>query len=141
MSIIDNLTVSTRGIEKDDYCYCCGEKNAKGLHLKFVYPEEGKSLTTTIIPTYYTGWKNLVHGGYLAMLLDEAMAHACGSLGKEAFTAEITVRYVKPAKVGEFIRVEAQVDEYKPRLLNASATIFDADDNIIAKAKAKFMVP
>ncbi len=141
MTTIQEITVSTTGIERDDYCYCCGEKNAKGLHLKFVYPEKGKSLTTTIIPSYYTGWKNVVHGGYLAMLLDEAMAHACGSLGKQAFTAEITVRYLKPANVGQSIRVEAQIDNLKPRVIDTSGSIFDADDNIIAKAKAKFMVP
>jgi len=127
--------------ENDQYCYCCGVKNEKGLHLKFSYPHKGSSLTETTIPDYYTGWKNVVHGGYLAMVLDEAMAHACGSIGKSAFTAEITVRYHKPAEVGEKIYVHAKIDKLRTKIIDTSAEIHNSDDTLIAESKAKFMVP
>ena len=127
--------------EDDQYCYCCGIKNAKGLHLKFAYPESGKAVTSTIIPVYYTGWKSVVHGGYLAMLLDETMAHACASIGKLAFTAEITVRYKRPTDVGKSIRVEGQIIKDRAKLIDTKGRIYDANDTIIAEATGKFMVP
>ncbi len=127
--------------EDDQYCYCCGIRNAKGLHLRFAYPEEGKAITTTIIPSYYTGWKNIVHGGYLAMLLDETMAHACASVGKLAFTAEIMIRYKKPIDVGKSIHVEGKIESVRSKIISTSGQIFDADKAVIAEAKAKFMVP
>lgn len=127
--------------ENDHYCYCCGDRNERGLHLKFTYPEEGSAFTETKIPGYYTGWKSVVHGGYLAMLLDETMAHACVSLGKSAFTAEITVRYHKPAKVGDIIHVHAKVDKQRSKIIDTSARIFNSDDVLIAESKARFMAP
>lgn len=75
------------------------------------------------------------------MVLDEAMAHACGSIGKSAFTAEITVRYHKPAEVGEKIYVHAKIDKLRTKIIDTSAKVYNSDDTIIAESKAKFMVP
>ena len=57
-------------------CFCCGRDNERGLHLHFSYPEKGKAEATLTIPRYFSGWHDVVHGGFLSMLLDEAMATA-----------------------------------------------------------------
>ena len=75
------------------------------------------------------------------MVLDEAMAHACSSIGKSAFTAEITVRYHKPAEVGEKIYVHAKIDRQRSKIIDTSAEIYNSEDTLIAKSKAKFMAP
>ena len=75
------------------------------------------------------------------MVLDEAMAHACGSIGKLAFTAEITVRYHKPAEVGEKIHVQAKVDKIRTKIIDTSAKIYNSGNTLIAESKAKFMAP
>ncbi|HUW42394.1 MAG TPA: hypothetical protein VMV90_15410, partial [Rectinemataceae bacterium] len=64
-------------IERDSNCFCCGKDNEKGLHLVFSYPAEGEAEATLLVPEYFSGWKRITHGGFLSMLLDEAMAHAC----------------------------------------------------------------
>ena len=41
-----------------------------------------------------------MHGGLLAMVLDETMAHACVSKGLKGFTGEISVRFRQRVRVG-----------------------------------------
>ena len=122
----------------DDFCFCCGKKNMKGLQLKYVYPEEGSAETECKIPDYFAGWQSLTHGGFLAMLLDETMAHACISAGQLLITAEMTVRYVNPVDVGESVKVKAQISETKSRIVETKGWIHKSDGQLVAKGKARF---
>ena len=81
----------------DSHCFCCGVSNAQGLRLRYYYPQPGEAATSFTIPDHFTGWKDVVHGGLLAMVLDETMACACASKGLKGFTAEISVRFRQPA--------------------------------------------
>ncbi|GAH59556.1 unnamed protein product, partial [marine sediment metagenome] len=108
----------------DDFCFCCGSKNSKGLKLKFIYPEEGSAETECEIPAYFTGWKSITHSGLLAMLLDETMAHACISSGQSSVTIELTVRYIKPVEVGESVTVNAQITGVKSRIVQTEGWIY-----------------
>ncbi len=123
----------------DDFCFCCGRKNTKGLKLKFTYPDEGFAETECKIPDYFTGWERLTHGGLLAMLLDETMAHACISTGQLLITAELTVRYLKPVDVGESVKVKAQIMEAKSRIVETEGWIHRSDGQLIARGKARFV--
>jgi uncharacterized protein (TIGR00369 family) len=122
----------------DDFCFCCGSKNSKGLKLKFIYPEEGSAETECEIPAYFTGWKSITHGGLLAMLLDETMAHACISGGQSSVTVELTVRFIKPVDVGESVTVRAQISGVKSRIVQTEGWIYKNDGELIAKGKARF---
>ena len=126
-------------LEIDHLCFCCGDRNEKGLHLKFSYPHKGEAVTEIIVPDYFTGWKEIVHGGFLAMVLDEAMAHACISLNRVSVTAEITVRYVKPVKVGQRVRVTGEVKNQKSKIILTEGNISDETGEIVSKARGKFL--
>jgi uncharacterized protein (TIGR00369 family) len=123
----------------DNTCFCCGKNNARGLHLHFTYPTTGTARTELRIPSHFSGWKNITHGGLLSMLLDEAMAHACGSAGLWALTAELTVRFLKPVAVGETVTVQAEVVEKKSRLIRASGVITGSGGETIATAGGRFL--
>ncbi|MBN1798313.1 MAG: PaaI family thioesterase [Spirochaetales bacterium] len=126
-------------IINDNNCFCCGENNAQGLHLQFTYPAKGKARTELLIPPHFAGWKNITHGGLLSMLLDEVMAHACGSDDLWALTAELTVRFLKPVSVGESISVEAEITEKKSRLIRTAGIVKNSNGETIAKASARFL--
>ena len=126
-------------IVQDNYCFCCGKQNTRGLQLEFRYPEEGKAETELLIPEYFTGWKRITHGGLLAMLLDETMAHACISQAVTGVTVDIQVRYLKPVEVGERIRVAARVARVKSRIIETEADIRDRRAEVVARASARFM--
>ena len=126
-------------IERDNYCFCCGRENRQGLHLSFSYPDEETAETELTIPEHFTGWKNVVHGGLLAMLLDETMAHACISAKRYAVTAEMTVRYRKPAEVGHHIKVTGRVSGTRRQIVMTEGHIHDDRGDVVATATARYL--
>jgi len=126
-------------IGQDDRCFCCGKQNSRGLRLEFRYPEPGKAETECIIPEYFTGWRKITHGGFLAMLLDETMAHSCISEAINGMTVDIQVRYLKPVEVGQLIRVSGRITKAKSRIIETEASILDQADQVVATASARFL--
>jgi uncharacterized protein (TIGR00369 family) len=125
-------------IERDAQCFCCGENNERGLHLVFTH-KEGEAESSVVIPEYFSGWKGITHGGFLSMLLDEVMAHACTSLSETAVTGEITVRFLKPVGTGTKVRLVGKVEQTKGRLLITHGTLYDAEGAIAVEATARFI--
>ncbi len=107
----------------DHFCFACGADNPDGLDVKWVV--EGKKTWTEFVPPRkYQGWKGIVHGGIVATLLDEAMTRlawiACGG----ALTAEMTVRFVKPAKVGEKLFALGEITQERRKIVHMKASLF-----------------
>jgi len=132
-------------IENDAGCFCCGTQNERGLHLHFSYQASGEAEASLVIPEYFSGWKNMTHGGFLSMLLDEAMAHACihvaeSPIDRTAVTAEMTVRFKKPVETGTVVRIVGKVVETKGRILSTHGTVFDASGAPAAEATARFLL-
>ena len=125
-------------IETDNFCFCCGKHNEKGLQLSFSYPDKGSSETRMTVPNHFTGWKSVVHGGLLAMLLDEAMAHACISAEYFAVTAEMTIRYRNPTEVGATIRVTGRVKAIRSKIIETTGEITDGQA-VVAEASARYL--
>ncbi len=120
-------------------CFCCGSKNENGLKLNFKYPEPGFAEAECIIPEYFSGWRDMTHGGFLAMLLDEVMAHACLSLEKPAVTASMKVRYLKPVNVGTKLILKGEIKEIRLKIISVKGEIFNEDNEKIAGSKGRFM--
>jgi uncharacterized protein (TIGR00369 family) len=127
-------------IQRDTHCFCCGADNERGLHLSIAYPETGAAETTIEVPRWYSGWKDVTHGGFIATLLDEIMAHACVSMSQPALTAEITVRYQKSIPTGSRVRAVGRVKEAKGRILVTQGWIYDSEGTLAAEATARFLV-
>ena len=126
-------------ISRDEHCFCCGKQNSRGLKLEFRYPERGRAETECIIPDYFTGWRKITHGGFLAMLMDETMAHSCISEAVNGVTVDIQVRYLKPVEVGQRIRVSGRVTRVKSRIMETEASIHDQSGEKVATASARFL--
>lgn len=124
----------------DPHCFCCGESNAQGLKLRFRYPRPGEAVTSFVIPAHFTGWKDVVHGGLLAMVLDETMAHACVGKGLHGFTGEISVRFRRPVRVGAVVEATGRILSDRRRVVTAAARLV-AGGATIAEAQATFFVP
>lgn len=125
-------------LEDDHYCFVCGEKNPSGLHLKFSLLE-GKVLTEFTPQKIHQGYKDIVHGGIISTLLDEAMVKAALMQGMPAVTAEITVRFRNPLMAGERALVEATIVKMNKRIIEASAIVKKEDNTIIAEGQAKLL--
>lgn len=125
-------------LEDDKHCFVCGEKNPNGLNLTFSFRER-KVFTEFILHKTYQGYKDIVHGGIISTLLDEAMVKAALLQGIPVVTAEITVRFKNPLMVGEKALVEAHIIETNRKIIDTSATIKKLDGTLIAEGYAKLL--
>lgn len=125
-------------LEDDQNCFVCGPNNPEGMQI--VWSVEGRKTTAVFIPgTKYQGWKGIVHGGVLATLLDEAMARLAGVLWKGAVTAEMMVRYLKPAPINKRLLIEGEVVKESKKLVEMRASITTEEGIEVAKATGKII--
>ncbi len=123
----------------DNCCFACGLENPDGLRLEWKI--EGLVTTTQFTPQKkYQGWVGIVHGGILATLLDEAMTRLAGKVYGKAVTAEMTVRYVAPAQIGEVLFVRGEIVKQMRRLIEMKASIQTEDGKVIAHSTGKALI-
>ena len=120
----------------DSHCFVCGKDNPAGLKIEWKTRDNVTEAQFTLFKAYQ-GWKDVVHGGILATVLDEAMTRLAWQKFGGAVTAEMTVRYLKPARVGDRLSVRGEVDDIKGRLIPARAEIRDSAGDIVAEATGK----
>jgi uncharacterized protein (TIGR00369 family) len=123
----------------DRFCFACGMDNPDGLRLEWKI--EGLTTTTQYVPDQkYQGWKGFMHGGIIATLLDEAMTRLASVLYGGAVTAEMTVRFIAPAKIGELLVIRGEIVSQSRRLVEMKAEI-TASDVLIARSTGKAIIP
>ncbi len=122
----------------DQNCFVCGSENAAGLRLEFRENESSHDVETEVsFPGYLQGWQETVHGGLLATVLDETMVKAAAAIGIKCVTAEITVKYRKPATTGVSYLVSGKVLETRGRIFTAESRIHDSSGQIYAQATGR----
>ena len=125
-------------LEDDLFCFICGEKNPIGLHIPFKL--QGGKVHAEFVPSkVLQGYKNIIHGGILAAILDEAMVKSAILQNIPAVTAEITIRFKNPLHIEEKILIEGHVDVIRRKIIEASSLIKKTDNTIIAEANAKLI--
>ncbi len=136
-----NIVMSAEAdeVRRDNRCFVCGQDNPHGLRLTFAYPEAGRAETELVIPERFSGWARLTHGGLLATLLDEAMAHACLNMEGNAVTVELSVRFLKPVEVGQSVRVSGRVRGVKGRLVETEGEILGPQGEAAARGSGRFL--
>src|SRR3989338_8256544 len=125
-------------LEDDHMCYACGKDNPHGLKIKFDHPKPRLLRATVVFSKHHQGFKNIVHGGMMALVLDEMMVNLAWKEGIPAVTGEIQVRLKKAAKIGQKVHFEGVVGggEEGKRVFYASALAKDDAGEILATAKA-----
>jgi uncharacterized protein (TIGR00369 family) len=126
--------------ESYEDCYVCGKENLEGLRLDFHYDaEQDEMFTRCTFRLYMQGYKGLVHGGFLSMLLDEVMAKACIHRGTIAVTVQFDVRFRKPVYVQEELLFYGKVTEKKGKKIRTESRCVDSENRVRATASAVFL--
>lgn len=124
-------------LEDDRMCFVCGEKNPDGLQLKFTL--DGEVLKTRFkAEKKYQGYTDIVHGGIIALVLDEMMGNLLWRSGIPAVTAEFSVRFKQPVYVGEELEFASRIVK-KGKLILMEARAQKIDGPVIAVASGKCM--
>jgi len=125
-------------LEDDGYCFVCGPKNPIGLKLDFHF--DGKTIKTEFISKKeHQGYSNIVHGGIITTLLDEAMVKLAIAMNMPVVTASMEVRLRKAVTVGEKIIIEAEILSRTKKLLEAYARAVTENNVLVADAKGKLV--
>lgn len=128
--------------DRSDYqrCFVCGGQNASGLRVTFW--REGEQIVAEFLPEEaFQGFPGVVHGGVLASLLDETLSRTALLYHEWVMTGRLEVRYRQPARVGELLRVSAEVEQHRTRMVIARGAIVLAADPtvVIAEARGTFL--
>jgi acyl-coenzyme A thioesterase PaaI-like protein len=128
----------TLKVTDDGMCYVCGKKNLAGLRLDFSHPQPGRLVSEVTFEKIHQGYKNIVHGGLVAAVLDEMMVNLAWLEGFPAMTAQLTVRLKKAVPVGQKVLLEGLWDRRGGgRILTMSATAKSPKGDLYATAWAK----
>ena len=122
----------------DQKCFVCGTNNPAGLGVHFREHREGQGVEAEVrFPDHLQGWQATVHGGLLATVLDETMIKAAGLQDIKCVTAEITIKYKKPAATGVLYRLSGKVLDARGRIVLAESTLEDESGQIHARATGR----
>ncbi|HNR89028.1 MAG TPA: PaaI family thioesterase [Spirochaetota bacterium] len=117
-------------------CYVCGRENPAGLKLRFTKDSDSAISTEFTPPTEWTGWGSMLHGGFHGLLLDEVMAWvAWGLMDVRGFvTREMSVRYRKPAYVGQPLKIIGMLVEDQGRDMLVRGEIRDENGTLLTES-------
>ena len=119
-------------------CFVCGRDNLAGLDIQFY--RDGEKVTCAWVPAEkHLGYRDRVHGGVCASLLDEAMGWTpTAKLRRLLYTVEISVKYRRPVPAGQLARVEAELVGEPSRIARAAGRILDAEGRICVEATGSY---
>lgn len=124
-------------------CFICDNNgsNARSLHLQLRYDADEQAVYIPCNPdASWCGFSEVVHGGLVATVMDEAMAWAVKQHCDEwAFTAECVIRYKKPVQPGRAYYAKAWVVNAERRKISVEAGFYAEDGVELAKASATFL--
>jgi len=130
----------TKHLEPSENCFGCGPGNPIGFALKV--ERDGDACTARFLPNHnHEGWRGMVHGGVLATLLDEIMGWSLWYQDVRAVTGSLSVRYCRPAPVGEEILLRGWIGQRSGRKVETCGEARSIAGEVIAEAKALCIVP
>ena len=121
-------------------CFVCGESNPAGLNLRF--ETDGRLVQSRFVPrAEHVGFRQTVHGGLTATLLDEIMVWACAvQTQRFAFCAELNVRFLNPVRPGEALVASGElVSNRRGKLFEAKAELRNQAGLALATATGKYL--
>jgi uncharacterized protein (TIGR00369 family) len=121
-------------------CFGCGGANPRSMKLTFEQDDAARRIRGKFkLGAEYQGGANFIHGGIIAVVLDEAMGKVNRFRGLRAVTAELTIEYLKPVPVDADLVVEAYEVEKKGRSVFHVGEIRDTSGRLLARGHGRFV--
>jgi len=125
-------------------CFVCGEAklNKRTLGLKLFWDEATKQVVIPFVPDEsWCGYEDMVHGGILAAIIDDAMARATKMESQDLYvTAKMELLFRKPVLLGKSYRACGKVTTRKGRKVFTEAEILDENDLPCVSATGLFVL-
>ena len=82
----------------------------------------------------FLNWDNMIHGGVIVALLDQAFGCACNTLENIHVAVQMNIHFLAAAPVGETIYAESRVLRAGKRVGTSEMAVFDSQGKTIARA-------
>ena len=122
-------------------CFGCSPGNPIGLKLTFE-EEEGKLIAFWDPAPHFQGYMNVLHGGIIATLLDEAGAWCIYvTAGTSGVTSSMTVRYLKPVYISKgTVRIEAELVTLQEKSGLYRCRLYDGEGRYCVEADIEYFL-
>jgi acyl-coenzyme A thioesterase PaaI-like protein len=123
-------------------CFACGQSHPKGLRLRFTAPEPDRIRSEFEVSTDHTGLADVVHGGIVATIFDEAMVW---TLYRWRFQPHVTAtmrqRFRGTIRANTPLVAEAWITQDRGRRRMVEATLAAADEpgRVLADASGVYV--
>lgn len=125
-------------------CLVCGQSNRYGIRLRFhrLLGPDGTPVgvgALSGVPAYFQGFDDVVHGGAICALLDDAMWWAVfAAHGVVTVTADLQLRFRAPIPISSVLRIEGVAGPGR-RIYGAASRLLDGDGRVLAEATGRFV--
>jgi uncharacterized protein (TIGR00369 family) len=116
-------------------------KAGRWLHYKLLEVKQGEITATVKVREDMTNPNQMLHGGMIAMIMDELCGLAFYSLGTGYYytTVNLSIDYLYSARVDSTVTVHSKVMRSGKKIANVECTIYDEDKKIIAHGKSNLV--
>jgi uncharacterized protein (TIGR00369 family) len=121
-------------------CFGCGAANPRGMQLTYEQDDATQRIRGNFrLGADYQGGGGFIHGGIIALVLDEAMGKVNRFANIRAVTAELTIEYIRPVPVDEELVIEAHAVDHNGRSHYYAGQIANRAGKILARGKGRFV--
>lgn len=122
-------------------CFVCGQSHPWGLRARFIALPTGQVKAVFVPEETQAGYEDMAHGGVISALFDELLGWAVVlQTGRMCFTAELTVRFMKPIRLGIQYVATADPGTDHGRYWESEGDLRDASGALHAKAHGKYFL-
>ena len=140
LSCFDKGT-SLRKIDKlasHQFCMLCGTHSSFGLKLDFYADQSENVWANAKGGIHQQGYQGILHGGFIAALLDAGMCQAIFNQGVEAVTGDMKIRYFNEVPLTANIIIRGKIKSSCLTLYKVEAEIY-VEQQLMAKSEARFI--
>ncbi|WP_083608267.1 PaaI family thioesterase [Teredinibacter haidensis] len=120
------------------HCIACGASNALSLGLTFRNIGNGRVEGDIKPHRALQGYRGILHGGIISMMLDAAMTHCLFHHNITAVTADLHIRFLVSVPCDQNIRLCAWITSSKSPLYRLKSELH-VSGQLMAYAEAKFL--
>lgn len=127
-----------RKVPRYKLCFVCGRENAAGLDVQF-FRDQDLIVCDWTPAEKHLGYRDRIHGGVVATILDEAMSWApARGFRRMCYSIDLGVKYRRAVPSLEPVRVEAEVVELKSRAARTRGRVIDSSGAICAESSGLY---
>ena len=121
-------------------CFVCGTENPHGLRL--VYHDDGERVSTELTAAeHHQSWPGVLHGGIISTVLDETIARVSFLHDRWVHTARLTVRFLKPAPLGQLLRCTGELVRNASLLMEMRGKLVLVETGVVLAEATGTFVP